>query len=83
MSWQEINRTSYLLQLTSFYKMNSSNGKSILLLNSYILLLKAMKIKISDIIIKIEDDNLYFYSGREQVIKFGDIIKAKVLVSFS
>jgi len=34
-------------------------------------------------LVKIEDDNLYFYSGREQVIKFGDIIKAKVLVSFS
>jgi ribosome maturation factor RimP len=34
-------------------------------------------------LLKIEDDNLYFYSGREQVIKFEDIIKAKVLVSFS
>ncbi|RKZ00355.1 MAG: hypothetical protein DRQ13_00580 [Ignavibacteriae bacterium] len=34
-------------------------------------------------LVKIEDDNLYFYSGREQVIKFEDIIKAKVLVSFS
>jgi len=34
-------------------------------------------------LVKIEDNNLYFYSGREQVIKFEDIIKAKVLVSFS
>ncbi len=34
-------------------------------------------------LVKIEEDNLYFYSGREQVIKFEDIIKAKVLVSFS
>ena len=34
-------------------------------------------------LVKIEDDNLYFYSSREQVIKFEDIIKAKVLVSFS
>ena len=34
-------------------------------------------------LVKIEGDNLYFYSGREQVIKFEDIIKAKVLVSFS
>ncbi len=34
-------------------------------------------------LVKIEDDNLYFYSGREQIIKFEDIIKAKVLVSFS
>ena len=34
-------------------------------------------------LVKIEDDNLYFYSGKEQVIKFEDIIKAKVLVSFS
>lgn len=34
-------------------------------------------------LVKIEDDNLHFYSGREQVIKFEDIIKAKVLVSFS
>ena len=34
-------------------------------------------------LVKIEEDNLYFYSDREQVIKFEDIIKAKVLVSFS
>jgi len=34
-------------------------------------------------LVKIEDDNLYFYSGREQVIKFEDIIKAKALVSFT
>jgi len=34
-------------------------------------------------LVKIEDDNLFFYSGSEHVIKFGDIIKAKVLVSFS
>ncbi len=34
-------------------------------------------------LVKIEEDNLYFYSGREQAIKFEDIIKAKVLVSFS
>ncbi len=34
-------------------------------------------------LVKIEDDNLYFYSGRKQVIKFEDIINAKVLVSFS
>ncbi len=34
-------------------------------------------------LLKIEDNNLYFYSGREQAIKFEDIIKAKVLVSFS
>ena len=34
-------------------------------------------------LLKIEEDNLYFYSDREQVIKFEDIIKAKVLVSFS
>jgi len=34
-------------------------------------------------LVNIEEDNLYFYSSREQVIKFEDIIKAKVLVSFS
>jgi ribosome maturation factor RimP len=34
-------------------------------------------------LVKIEEDNHYFYSDREQVIKFEDIIKAKVLVSFS
>ena len=34
-------------------------------------------------LVKIEEDNLYFYSDREQLIKFEDIIKAKVLVSFS
>ena len=34
-------------------------------------------------LVKIEEDNLYFYSDREQVIKFEDIIKAKVLASFS
>jgi len=34
-------------------------------------------------LVKIEDEDLYFYSGREQVIKFKDIINAKVLVSFS
>ena len=34
-------------------------------------------------LVKIEDNNLYFYSSREQAIKFEDIIKAKVLVSFS
>jgi len=34
-------------------------------------------------LVKIENDNLYFYSGRELTIKFKDIIKAKVLVSFS
>jgi len=34
-------------------------------------------------LVKIDEDNLCFYSGREQAIKFEDIIKAKVLVSFS
>jgi len=34
-------------------------------------------------LVKIEEENLYFYSNREQVIKFKDIINAKVLVSFS
>ena len=34
-------------------------------------------------LVKIEGDDLYFYSGKELVIKFENIIKAKVLVSFS
>jgi len=41
------------------------------------------KKRITGKLVKIEDEDLYFYSGREQVIKFKDIINAKVLVSFS
>ena len=41
------------------------------------------KKRITGKLVKIDDDKLYFYSGREQVIKFEDIINAKVLVSFS
>ncbi|NNG26786.1 MAG: hypothetical protein HKM87_04625 [Ignavibacteriaceae bacterium] len=41
------------------------------------------KKRITGKLVKIEDEDLYFYSGRELVIKFEDIINAKVLVSFS
>jgi len=41
------------------------------------------KKRITGKLVKIEDGRLYFYSGKEQVINFEDIINAKVLVSFS
>ena len=34
-------------------------------------------------LIKIEGENLIFFTGKESEINFNDIIKAKVLISFS
>ena len=34
-------------------------------------------------LLKIEGENLTFFTGKESVINFNDIIKAKVLISFS
>ena len=41
------------------------------------------KKRITGKLLKIEDDLLYFYSGNEQVIKFEEIVNAKVIISFS
>ncbi len=41
------------------------------------------KKRITGKLVKIEDNLLYFYSGGEQVIKFEDIVNAKVIISFS
>lgn len=41
------------------------------------------KKRITGKLVKIEDDHLYFFTNQELVIKFEDIITAKVIVSFS